>query len=138
MINIYNISYKDKIIYIGSTKNTLIRRKYQHKFECKRRVNYPIYKFINEVGWNNIEFNEIACCNPDNRFEMEGKIYEMYKSTCLNKSVPGRSVKESKINWGSKNPEYQKIYRGIHKEKARAYQKAYRAKMKALKGSLIC
>lgn len=106
---IYNIRHEGKVIYVGSTTN-FKRRIIEHKYACKRRYNENVYKFINRVGWDNVEFNIVAYCHYDNRYKMEGYFYNLDKDTCLNKEIPGRDMKK-----------YLQDYRIINKEKIQKY-----------------
>ena len=81
---IYKIFCKNKNInevYIGHTTN-LIKRKYQHKIECKNNLNKKlnIYNTIRENGgWDNWDMLEITTYNCKNSEEARIKENEYYK-----------------------------------------------------------
>jgi hypothetical protein len=44
----------DDQIYVGSTCNSLAKRKSEHKSVARRRPNRHVYQHLNSVGWNNV------------------------------------------------------------------------------------
>jgi len=53
---IYGLFHQDKIFYVGSTIQPLKKRKIEHKYNSTKNRNIPVYKKINEVGWNDVDF----------------------------------------------------------------------------------
>jgi hypothetical protein len=48
----------DNTFYIGSTKNTLQKRFYNHKYDSKRIYMY-VYEHYNTIGWNTVSIELI-------------------------------------------------------------------------------
>ena len=44
----------DDKIYVGSTCETLIQRKNEHKKKAKQK-NFKVYNHLNQVGWGNVD-----------------------------------------------------------------------------------
>ena len=61
----------DEKYYIGSTCNSLHKRKNGHKRDAKKFPEQPVYKHLNTVGWENVEivFIESYCCNSKAELE---------------------------------------------------------------------
>ena len=86
---IYQLFSNDGYFYIGSTKNQLSKRLYQHKADAKRDSNRYNYKYFNSIGWDNIKIvliEELLCKNKD---ELTRKEYEyiqkhLENTYCLN------------------------------------------------------
>ena len=111
---IYNIKFydNDKLIYIGSTTQTLATRYTAHKsnFECS------LYKYINNNyngNWSNcyIELLEAYECNTKNELERrEGELIKQFKADnnyiVINKIIPGRTYRESNIKKTDNFKEY--------------------------------
>ncbi|HSH24238.1 MAG TPA: GIY-YIG nuclease family protein, partial [Massilibacterium sp.] len=52
--------------YIGQTTQVLYKRKSKHKFDAKRYGDkYPLYKAINEDGWDNFEWEVLEELNDN-------------------------------------------------------------------------
>ena len=45
----------DDKIYVGSTCNTLRQRLSGHKIDAKRHPTFPVYQYINTIGFDNVE-----------------------------------------------------------------------------------
>jgi len=74
----YIYCIKDKedtsVLYIGSTTDVK-KRIAKHKNSCfnesSTKYNYPIYKYIRSIGWNNIEFEVLLEFKVDGCFSKE-------------------------------------------------------------------
>ena len=99
---IYKICIKDASIddcYIGSTYNTIYKRKGQHKAKYNNNVDRPLYNTIrNNGGWDNWDFIIIDKLQFEDEFELrkkEREHIELIKPT-LNKLIPTRTHDERK------------------------------------------
>tara|TARA_R110000823_G_scaffold41021_1_gene108285 strand:- start:1470 stop:1952 length:483 start_codon:yes stop_codon:yes gene_type:complete len=93
----------DNKIYIGSTCNTLRQRKGEHKRSSKIHPERPVYKHLNQVGWENVEIILIEtheCKNKDELHKRERHFIDELKPE-LNKQLPTRTLKE----WQEDNKE---------------------------------
>jgi hypothetical protein len=90
---IYTIRYKkdDKLIYVGSTIQTLYKRFIKHIYDSKypKNANRPLYKKMNGTDINDwyIElFEECACEKKEQLLQREGQIIREIGT--LNKNIP--------------------------------------------------
>ena len=113
---IYTIRSNDADdLYIGSTTQSLSKRFNDHKRDatCETRMNYPLYRKMNEVGIDKfyIELYEnYPCQNIEELRKREGELIRQMGT--LNKQVAGRSKKE----WTNENQDKVKEYKQRHKE----------------------
>jgi len=96
----------DELFYIGSTRNDLNQRLYQHISDYKR--NHTISsKQIIEQG--NYEIHLIEKCLLDNLKKREGEIIKhfkkLYGDMCVNELIAGREWKERRVDKPKKNKE---------------------------------
>ena len=142
MIYYYKLCCKDlniKEIYIGSTKQPLRKRFYEHKKSCnninRKSYNFNVYQYIRENGgienWTIIEIERIDE-EMDNQqlFKRERFWLEELKAT-LNSNIPSRSIKEYYKDNREEIAEKMKEYRYINKDKIKEYEKQYRLDNKA-------
>ena len=138
---IYQLVCNDGYYYIGSTKNELRKRLFNHKEASLNHPQRRVYKHINTIGWDNVNIVliEEICCN--NRDELTKKEYEhIIKNKndkfCLNMNV-GHSFdkeynkmydKQHRQNNKNKIIEYKKQYYEENKDKISEYNKQYREK----------
>lgn len=130
MYIIYKISYKERIIYIGSTKD-FHKRICAHKTRCyenSEKSNYAIYQFIREnCEWQDLSFEvleEIEDYNDKKEIrEVEGDYIRLYRDSCLNIEIPGRTKKEWIKDNIDKFKQTQKKYK--QSDKGRKYQNKY-------------
>ncbi len=83
-------------IYIGSSCNSLSRRKSQHHHTSKKHPNRNIYKFINELGWDKIGIVLIELYPCESKIELhrqERHWIEQLKPK-MNMTIPTRTDKE--------------------------------------------
>ena len=77
---IYSLKNKNNLkeIYIGKTSN-IKQRMYAHKNCAKKKINRPIYNWINKIGFDNIEVNiEVECLKSQIDY-YEQKIIKKYE-----------------------------------------------------------
>lgn len=116
---IYKLLHNDKIIYIGSTIQSLSERLRCHKKTSKVKPDIKLYKYIANVGWDNIMIDLVEECNCNLKKELETR--ERYfidnLQPELNTNIPCRTNKE----WYNDNKEkmdlYYKEYRKSNKDK---------------------
>jgi group I intron endonuclease len=60
-------------IYVGSSCVALCKRLYQHKRDAKKKP-YPVYKYFNELGWDNVRIiliENVVCENREQLMKRE-------------------------------------------------------------------
>jgi hypothetical protein len=116
---IYKITNNvDDNIYIGSTIKTLKQRFSNHKSNYKMFLNgsyhnISCFKLFSKYGTDNcfIELIELYPCENKNELEQHESVYiNNNKALCVNKNIPGRTVKQKinceckgKYSYGKKN-----------------------------------
>ncbi len=120
------INRVNNYFYIGSTCDNLSKRLSHHKYNAKKLDNIKLYKYFNEIGWENvkiiliIELND--CKNREQQIREEQKYIEENKNNmfCLNSiNALGRSKesiekrKKQTKEWLYNNYDYIKEYRKI-------------------------
>ena len=86
----------DDKIYVGATCGTLRLRKSCHKCHSKKNPDRPVYKHLNEVGWENVNIiliEEIKCENKMELSRRERHWIDELKPV-LNMIIPSRSRAE--------------------------------------------
>ena len=86
----------DDEIYIGSTCNTLTKRKNDHKSMSKSKPNMRVYQHLIQIGWDNVEIVLIenhSCINMDELHRIERFWIDELKPK-LNKYIPTRTIEE--------------------------------------------
>lgn len=130
----------DDEIYIGSCIN-LAKRLASHKCAAKTRVNQPVYKHLNAIGWENIRIiliESFQCTSKLELLKRERYWIEKLKPS-LNKNVPTRTNKEyqqtkeakayQRVYWTTdEGKACQKEYYNNNKDKIIARMKAYNNK----------
>jgi len=109
-------------IYIGSTTQSLCRRKQGHKDLKKNCSSKILFEKYEEVIIELIEY--FPCNNKEELNKKEGEHIRM--TDCINKRIEGRTSKE----WREDNPEYYKKYREENPDKIKEYEKKYREENK--------
>jgi hypothetical protein len=120
-------------IYIGSTVNSLAKRKADHKAHynndrgCSSEILFEKY---NDVRIELIE--EFPCENKMELNKKEG--YYIRTLDCVNRCIAGRTMKEYNKEWYENNKEqkkeYDKQFREKNKEKIKEKKKQYHEKNK--------
>lgn len=138
----------NKVIYVGSTIFKLNERLSKHKADSKIKPNRKIYKYICNVGWDNINIELIEEYQCYNRKELE--VHERYHinelNPDLNDNLPGRTqhqwyndnkddIQQHKKEYYEKNKDFIKEtnrkYREQNINKIKEIQKDYRDKNKS-------
>jgi hypothetical protein len=111
--------------YIGSTINTLKKRLAYHKQCAKKFPNRKIYKYINNIGWENVNIELIenySCLNKNELCNRE----DHYINNCI-KDKLCLNIKRAKLSKEELN-EYAKTYREEHREEIKKYFKQHNIK----------
>jgi hypothetical protein len=127
-------------IYIGSTVNSLARRKANHKSGYINKTSHCNSKILFEK-YNDVRIELIEEFPCENKMELNKKEgYYIRTLDCVNRCVAGRTPKEykkewfednkeriieQKKEWHEKNKEHIKEYREKNREKIKEYQKEY-------------
>ena len=119
-------------MYIGSTCQPLSKRFTNHKKDYKvwkdgKSHKVSSYEIFDEFGIENckIELIENYECNcKDELLKKEGE--HIKNNDCVNKVIPGRTIKEYRIDNKEKIKEHNKEYYIDNKEKIKEHNKEYR------------
>ena len=86
----------DEKYYIGSTCNSLHKRKNGHKRDSIKFPEQPVYKHLITVGWDNVEIILIESypCNSKAELEARERYWIELLKPALNKAIPTRTPKE--------------------------------------------
>ena len=110
---IYQLVCDDGFYYIGSTKNELRKRLYQHKKASRTQGDRKVYKHINNIGWDRVKIVLIEEYKCRNKEELVRKEYEYIQAKRLDKmcmNVCGTvDVDEYKRQYNQNNKEKLKI-----------------------------
>jgi hypothetical protein len=127
------VDHPEGDIYIGSTtKQYLSQRMDNHRCNFKRWQDgkyhkFTVYDLFDKYGVENCKIyllETINCNTKDELLAREGHYIKTLK--CVNKAIPGRTMKEWYNENKQKLSEYKKEYAEDHKEKISEYQKQYR------------
>ncbi len=126
-MSIYGIYENNKIVYIGSTEQTIEDRKTQHWYNARNNAynnkGRKIHRYMNEKGIDNFSFKLIEKYSGDNLLKREGEYQEKYKENLQNVVY---NLRTRKI-WFEENSErlkeYWKNYRIENKEKYAEFNK---------------
>lgn len=83
----------DDLFYVGSTCMPLAKRKSEHKAMTKQKPDRPVYKHLNEIGWDYVKIILIEKWACDDKYELEKRERKWIEdlNAQLNKRVPTRS-----------------------------------------------
>lgn len=112
-------------IYVGSTCQKLSMRMAQHRQKYRQQKQY--YTSYEVLKYSDAKILLILNHTCNSKEELEAKEAEYIKQLdCVNKYIPGRTIKQ----WTEDNKEtitkYQKKWRSENKEYAKEYNKKYR------------
>ena len=110
-------------VYYGSTTQKLSMRMATHR--CYAKTKNFSSKQLFESGKAIIVLVEEYPCNSKEEL-LKRERYYIEKNDCVNKNIPGRTIKD----WRIDNQDYQKNYYQDNKEKHKEYFKEYRVKNK--------
>ena len=110
------VSDKSNLVYYGSTICKLSIRLAKHRYEYKKNLsneksNKTAYKLL-ELGDAKIILVEDFPCERKEQLLARERFY-IENNICVNKEIPGRTIKE----WRDKNKEYDKEYYKKNKDK---------------------
>jgi len=104
----------EKLVYIGSTTQSLSARLKSHQYN----KGCSLYKFVQEFRKGNfkccyIELLELCVCNNRNElFRKEGEFIRKYKDdtnyTVINENIAGRTAKERSLEYAEMYKEYKR------------------------------
>jgi hypothetical protein len=113
-------------IYIGSTVNSLSKRKGEHKSGYFNKTSHCNSKILFEK-YDDVRIELIEKFACENRMELNAREgYYIRTLECVNKQIAGRTKKEYHENNKEKINEYYKEYREANKEYFKEYNKEYR------------
>jgi len=109
---IYKITndYNDDV-YVGSTCNTLAKRFSDHKSHCmvEPKTNLPLYKLINEIGFERFRIQLIEIFPCDDKYELRQREGHFIRQIgTLNKRVAGRTKKEYYMEFKEEKQDHKK------------------------------
>ena len=111
-------------IYIGSTTQSLAKRKSQHKGQHKGMKDC-CSKLLFEK-YDDVRIELLECCPCDNKEELAKREGEFIRNNnCINRCIAGRTQKEYYEENKEKILEQKKEYKQNNKEKILEYQKDY-------------
>jgi len=144
------INTVDNFFYIGSTCLPLHKRLYKHKYLARERPDTKVYKYLNEIGWDNVKIiliNEYCLENKQQLLREEDKEIQKYinDENCLNsqRSFTGLDRAEYKKMYNEKNKDkiskYGKDHYSQHKEYFMHYYEEHKEeKAQKAKEIIIC
>jgi GIY-YIG catalytic domain. len=88
---IYKLQCDDGYYYIGSTRNELRIRLYDHKQGLKKNPTMPVYQHIATIGWKRVRMiliEEYSCDNREQLLQHEDIIIRQHLADplCLNRN----------------------------------------------------
>lgn len=86
----------DNKIYVGATTTMLCKRMAQHRSAAKININRPVYKHLNDIGWQYVSIELIKkfpCADKDELHKEERRYIELLHAS-LNKIIPTRTKRE--------------------------------------------
>jgi hypothetical protein len=115
--------------YIGSTCHRLSKRLSVHKCHAKTKGDIKVYKYLNEIGWDNVRIILVQEFPCESKMELERQeahwIRELKPS--LNCVIPRRTNKERYEDNKEVLLERKKEYYAMNIDKVREKQGKYRA-----------
>ena len=136
---IYQLVCSDGYYYIGSTKNELRKRYYEHKSYSQLKQGRRVYKHINNIGWENVKIvliEELSCKDKEEltRKEYEHILRNKNDEKCLNMLIGNSFDEEYNRNYNKQyredNKDKIKQYKETNKNLLKDYNKQYREKNK--------
>ena len=117
----------DDKIYVGSTTQTLSRRKSLHKDYSKKYPNRKVYKYLNNIDWKYTHIILIEKYPCKDRIELIKRERYWYDklSPSLNKNTPGRTAEQYLIDEKEKIKLRTAKYRINNREILRLRSKQY-------------
>jgi hypothetical protein len=133
-------------VYVGSTCDLLTKRFSYHKsdYRKERCQNMPIYKLMNEIGFERFRIELIEDYPCQDRYQLRQREGNFIREIgTLNKVIAGRSSQQSQKEYyeankehiNKLNREYNKEYKKVNKVKIQEYRKE---KITCDCGCIIC
>ncbi len=126
---IYKIVGNDQVYYESTCEPTVARRMATHR-GVYRQYQKGNHNFVTSFACLEdddcyISLIELYPCNSKDELHARER-YFIENNDCVNKNLPGRTLKEWKIDNKDKIREYKKEYRTVNKEKIKEQKKEYR------------
>ena len=122
----------DRVVYVGSTTQTLCERMADHRRAANAGRNTKLYKMMRDVGVEHFHVELLADFSCERREQLlaeEGKHIRALRPEC-NVRIEGRTQKEYKREWRDANPGVDaarmKAWREANPGVKAAREKAYR------------
>jgi len=118
----------DDEIYVGSTCTILAKRLGQHKRDSRKRPSTPVYKHLNEIGWDNVSIiliEKFPCKDREELFQRERYWFDALKPTLNTKRPIIVSPEEKREQDRIKERKYHEKNREKIKERQRLYHLAH-------------
>jgi hypothetical protein len=118
-------------MYIGSTTQSLSKRFSKHKgdyisWKNNKHSKVMAYDIFEEFGIDNCKIELIEECPCENKIQLFKKEGEYIQNNeCVNKVIPGRTMKEWQESNKDKIAEYNKEYFQTNKDKFAEHNKEY-------------
>lgn len=140
LVKIYSLTCPDNYFYIGSTRNSLKCRLYDHKQHSKLFPERKVYKHFNSINWENVNISEIESFPYTTRevqLEKENSYIKdnIENPLCLNINeayVTSQELKEKQKQYREENSdkikEYRKVYNNENSESRVEYTREWREK----------
>jgi group I intron endonuclease len=124
---IYKITndYNDEV-YIGSTCDLLTKRfsNHKHSLNNTKKKNRPLYKLINEIGFERFRIELIEEYPCQDKYELRQREGHFIRELgTLNKMIAGRSEKQYQTENKETIQEYKKEYAKENEEQIQKYKK---------------
>lgn len=124
---IYCIEYQDIIMYVGSTIRDIGRRMVEHKCRATKMDKQKLYKFLFEVGVENVTIRLLEsypCFSRKELHQREGMYIIDFKPQ-LNQAISGRSQKQYYIDNAEKIKDKVKLWRINNQDRSKETHKKY-------------
>ncbi len=121
--------------YCGSTITSLPQRLGKHKEQLKNGKNCTSYEIIKRGNYTISLVEAYPCASREELCARERSYIE--NNICVNKNIPGRTIKEYQQFHREKLSEYKKLYDQNHKEENKAYRIKNADKIKESKTKLF-
>lgn len=101
MASIYLIKSPDGKKYIGSTKQSVLRRLQTHRASANFGIPCKLYDAMRALGPHNFTIEELFVCEVEDRYTLEGEQIRHFNSHIdgLNKNMAGRTQADNIRAW---------------------------------------
>ena len=124
------VNNTDDEVYVGSTCESLSRRKSKHKYRSQQHINQKVYQHLNDIGWDSVSIIlvEHFPCNSVEELKARERYWIEQLKPSLNTYMPLRNFKEWKEQNKDSCIEKDRQYYVQNMEKVKARVKEYRHK----------